>query len=80
MSHCAGRLAEAGIEPSAGTGGDFRDNALAERVIGVFKTVRMVILRAGVGKALSQTVGSAAQGVSAGIGAMAVQAALRPNI
>jgi transposase InsO family protein len=32
------RLAEAGIEPSVGSGGDSYDNALAESVIGLFKT------------------------------------------
>jgi putative transposase len=32
------RLAEAGIEPSVGTTGDSYDNALAESVIGLFKT------------------------------------------
>jgi putative transposase len=32
------RLAEAGIEPSVGTVGDSYDNALAETVIGLFKT------------------------------------------
>ena len=32
------RLAEAGIEPSAGSTGDSYDNALAESVIGLFKT------------------------------------------
>ena len=32
------RLAEAGIEPSVGSVGDSYDNALAERVIGLFKT------------------------------------------
>jgi transposase InsO family protein len=32
------RLAEAGIEPSVGTKGDSYDNALAETVIGLFKT------------------------------------------
>jgi putative transposase len=32
------RLAEAGIEPSAGSTGDSYDNALAETVIGLFKT------------------------------------------
>jgi transposase InsO family protein len=32
------RLAEAGIEPSVGTVGDSYDNALAESVIGLFKT------------------------------------------
>jgi putative transposase len=33
-----GRLAEAGIEPSVGSVGDSYDNALAETVIGLFKT------------------------------------------
>lgn len=32
------RLAEAGIEPSVGSRGDPYDNALAESVIGLFKT------------------------------------------
>ena len=32
------RLAEAGIEPSVGSVGDSLDNALAETVIGLFKT------------------------------------------
>ncbi len=32
------RLAEAGIEPSVGSRGDAYDNALAETVIGLFKT------------------------------------------
>ena len=32
------RLAEAGIEPSVGSVGDSYDNALAESVIGLFKT------------------------------------------
>ena len=32
------RLAEAGIEPSVGSVGDSHDNALAETVIGLFKT------------------------------------------
>lgn len=32
------RLIDAGIEPSAGTVGDSYDNALAESVIGLFKT------------------------------------------
>jgi transposase InsO family protein len=31
-------LAEAGIEPSVGSVGDSYDNALAETVIGLFKT------------------------------------------
>jgi putative transposase len=33
------RLADAGIEPSVGSRGDSYDNALAESVIGLFKTV-----------------------------------------
>lgn len=33
-----GRLAETGIEPSVGSVGDSYDNALAETVIGLFKT------------------------------------------
>lgn len=32
------RLSEAGIEPSVGSGGDSYDNALAETVIGLYKT------------------------------------------
>ena len=32
------RLAEAGLEPSVGSVGDSYDNALAESVIGLFKT------------------------------------------
>jgi putative transposase len=32
------RLAEAGIKPSVGSVGDSYDNALAETVIGLFKT------------------------------------------
>ncbi|MGH2652461.1 MAG: IS3 family transposase, partial [Actinomycetota bacterium] len=32
------RLAEAGIEPSVGSAGDSYDNALAETIIGLFKT------------------------------------------
>ena len=32
------RLAEAGIEPSVGSKGDSYDNAMAESVIGLFKT------------------------------------------
>ncbi len=32
------RLAEAGIEPSVGSRGDSYDNALAESVIGLYKT------------------------------------------
>ena len=39
------RLAEAGIEPSVGSVGDSFDNALAETVIGLFKTE--VIRRSG---------------------------------
>jgi putative transposase len=35
------RLAEAGIEPSVGSTGDSYDNALAESVIGLFKTEGM---------------------------------------
>ncbi len=35
---CAERLAEAGIDPSVGSVGDSHDNALAESVIGLFKT------------------------------------------
>ena len=32
------RLAEAGIEPSVGSRGDSYDNALAESIIGLYKT------------------------------------------
>jgi putative transposase len=32
------RLAEAGIEPSVGSAGDSHDNALAESIIGLYKT------------------------------------------
>jgi transposase InsO family protein len=32
------RLAEAGVEPSVGSVGDSYDNALAETIIGLFKT------------------------------------------
>ena len=39
------RLLEAGIEPSVGSVGDSYDNALAETVIGLFKTA--VIRRRG---------------------------------
>ena len=39
------RLAEAGIEPSVGSGGDSYDNALAESIIGLYKTA--VIRRRG---------------------------------
>jgi transposase InsO family protein len=42
------RLAEAGIEPSVGSVGDSFDNALAESVIGLFKTE--VIRRNGPGR------------------------------
>ena len=35
---CTERLADAGIEPSVGSVGDSYDNALAETVIGLFKT------------------------------------------
>ncbi len=44
------RLAEAGIEPSVGSVGDSYDNALAETVIGLFKTE--VIRRRGPWKSL----------------------------
>ena len=44
------RLAEAGIEPAAGSIGDSYDNALAESVIGLFKTE--VIRREGPWKGL----------------------------
>ena len=42
------RLAEAGIEPSVGSVGDSYDNALAESIIGLFKTE--VIRRLGRGE------------------------------
>jgi len=32
------RLAQAGIEPSVGSSGDSYDNALAETIIGLYKT------------------------------------------
>ncbi|KPL53221.1 integrase [Prosthecomicrobium hirschii] len=35
---CTERLAEAGIDPSVGSVGDSYDNALAESIIGLFKT------------------------------------------
>ena len=35
---CTERLGEAGLEPSVGSVGDSYDNALAETIIGVFKT------------------------------------------
>ena len=34
----SGRLAEAGVEPSVGSVGDSYDNALAETIIGRYKT------------------------------------------
>ena len=45
------RLAEAGIEPSVGSIGDSYDNAMAESVIGLFKTE--VIRREGPGEVLT---------------------------
>ena len=36
--HYTERLAKAGIEPSVGSVGDSYDNALAETIIGLFKT------------------------------------------
>ena len=36
--HYTERLAEAGIEPSVGSVGDSYDNALAETIIGLYKT------------------------------------------
>jgi transposase InsO family protein len=45
------RLLEAGIEPSVGSRGDSYDNALAETVIGLFKTE--VIRRRGPWRALT---------------------------
>jgi putative transposase len=39
LSRCASeRLAECGIQPSVGSRGDSYDNALAESIIGLFKT------------------------------------------
>jgi putative transposase len=46
------RLAEAGIEPSVGSRGDAYDNALAESVIGLYKTE--VIVRQGPWKSLEE--------------------------
>ncbi len=46
------RLAEAGIEPSVGSRGDAYDNAMAESVIGLYKTE--VILREGPWKNLEE--------------------------
>ena len=46
------RLAEAGIEPSVGSRGDAYDNALAESVIGLYKTE--VIIRQGPWKSLEE--------------------------
>jgi putative transposase len=46
------RLAEAGIEPSVGSVGDSYDNALAETIIGLYKTE--VILRAGPWRSLEE--------------------------
>ena len=46
------RLAEAGIEPSVGSRGDSYDNALAESIIGLYKTESvtraLVVLRTSV--------------------------------
>ena len=47
---CTERLAEAGIEPSIGSRGDSYDNALAESIIGLYKTE--VIHRRGPGVVL----------------------------
>lgn len=38
MIHYSGRLAEAGIQCSVGSTSDSYDNALAETIIGLFKT------------------------------------------
>src|SRR6056297_1205290 len=46
------RLAEAGIEPSVGSVGDSYDNALAETIIGLYKTE--VIRKRGPWKGLEQ--------------------------
>jgi transposase InsO family protein len=46
------RLAEAGIEPSVGSRGDAYDNAMAESVIGLYKTE--VIVRKGPWKSLEE--------------------------
>ena len=48
------RLAEAGIEPSVGSVGDSYDNALAETIIGLYKTE--VIRRAAARGGTSRTV------------------------
>ena len=50
--HYTERLAEAGIESSVGSVGDFYDNALAETIIGLFKTE--VIRRRGSWRNLDQ--------------------------
>jgi transposase InsO family protein len=62
------RLAEAGIEPSVGSRGDSYDNALAESVIGLFKTE--VIRRRG--PWLQQRWRHSRNQVSGGIGAVQV--------
>ena len=49
---CSERLAEAGVEPSVGSVGDSYDNALAESIIGLYKTA--VIRRHGPWKNLEQ--------------------------
>lgn len=46
------RLAEAGLDPSVGSRGDSYDHALAESVIGLFKTE--VIRKEGPGRGLDQ--------------------------
>ena len=51
------RLAEAGIEPSVGSRGDSHDNALAESIIGLYKTEVTVDVGPGV-KTLSSPRGS----------------------
>ncbi len=38
IRYCTERLREVGIEPSVGSAGDSYDNALAEMIIGLYKT------------------------------------------
>ena len=49
------RLADAGIDPSVGSVGDSSDNALAETVIGLFKTEASIAVARGVVSKLSNT-------------------------
>jgi glycosyl transferase family 4 len=58
------RLAEAGIEPSVGNTGDSYDNALAETVIGLFKTEEMPSARALTSHGPTGSVPCCATGVS----------------